>query len=324
MKRYILSALCGSVLCLSSFSAWATAKPHFHDWLKDIRVEALQQGISPKIIRTALTDDLKPLSRVLELDRKQPESTISFSQYKQNTLSATRVRQGRKLIKEHGQTLRGVHDVYGVPSAVVVALWGMETSYGNYTGGFDIVEALATLAYDGRRGDYFKGELFNALRILDAGHITPQAMTGSWAGAMGQSQFMPSSFLKFAVDSNGDGKRDIWHTKQDVFASASNYLKEHGWRTGERWGRRVQLPKNFPEDLVDLKIEKSLAAWQKLGVRTANGQDLPQVADMKGSVIKFTDNEAYLVYNNYKVIMRWNRSTYFATAVGLLSDKLSY
>lgn len=323
MHRFIFAAFLLTGLLMPQ-TVFAATNQSFPDWLSELRLEALKKGITQKTVQTALPTDLKPLARVLELDKKQPEKTLSFAKYKRNTLSGTRVRNGRKLIKQHAKTLGTVEKKYGVPPAVIVALWGMETSYGNYTGGFDIVQALATLAYDGRRGAYFRKELFNALRILDQGHISPKAMTGSWAGAMGQSQFMPSSFLKFAVDGNGDGKRDIWRTKTDVFASASNYLKQHGWRTGERWGRRVTLPKNFSDKHVDLKIEKSLAEWQKLGVRRANGKDLPQVQGMKGSIVKFGDKEAYLVYNNYKVIMKWNRSTYFATSVGLLSDQLSY
>ncbi|TVQ83742.1 MAG: lytic murein transglycosylase [Micavibrio sp.] len=296
----------------------------FGAWLEELRQEARQKGISERILREALHDGIRPLPRVLELDRRQPEGTLSFEQYKNNMLGVRRVQTGRLMMRRHEEALQEAGRQYGVPPAVIAALWGMETNYGGYTGGFNVIEALATLAYDGRRGPFFRGELLAALQILEEGHIKPSEMKGSWAGAMGQSQFMPTSFLNYAVDADGDGRRDIWGTHRDVFASAANYLAQHGWRSGERWGRRVQLPQNFPETLTGLDTEKTLAEWQALGVRREDGANLPQVEGMTGSVIKFTDNEAYLVYNNFRVIMRWNRSTYFATAVGLLSDQLSY
>lgn len=321
---YRIAAVCLLTVMLYVPAAAAEGQGQdFRTWLDILRREAAGKGISEQTVKTALHDGLKPLPRVLELDKKQPEKTLTFPQYKKNTLSNLRVQTGRLMMRRHAAALEEASRSYGVPAAVIAALWGMETSYGNYTGGFNVVEALATLAYDGRRGAFFRSELFHALKILDEGHITPAAMKGSWAGAMGQSQFMPSSFNRFAVDGNGDGRRDIWNTHQDVFASAANYLKQHGWRTGERWGRRVTLLPHFPDERIGLDKELTLAEWQALGVRREDGSDLPQVADMKGSVIKLADKDVYLVYNNYKVIMLWNKSTYFATAVGLLSDKLS-
>ncbi|TNE30306.1 MAG: lytic murein transglycosylase [Alphaproteobacteria bacterium] len=313
-----------SVMLYVPYAAAEGQSQDFQTWLNVLRREAVSKGISEKTVKLALHDGLKPLPRVLELDKKQPENTITFTQYKKNTVSQLRVQTGRLMMRRHASALAEASRHYDVPAAVIAALWGMETSYGNYTGGFNVVESLATLAYDGRRGAFFRGELMHALKILDEGHIAPKAMKGSWAGAMGQSQFMPSSFNRFAVDGNGDGRRDIWNTHQDVFASAANYLKQHGWRAGERWGRRVTLLPQFPDDRIGLDKEKTLAEWQALGVRREDGSDLPQVEGMKGSVIKLADKDVYLVYNNYKVIMLWNKSTYFATAVGLLSDKLSY
>ncbi|MBT4425880.1 MAG: lytic murein transglycosylase [Rhodospirillaceae bacterium] len=298
--------------------------PEFSVWLADLRAEALGQGISPAILDAAL-EGVEPIPRVIELDRSQPEGTLTFQQYMERVVPNSRVEKGRKKLAENAAALDAVYKVYGVQPRFIVALWGIETNFGQYTGGFSVVASLATLAHDGRRSAYFRGELLNALRILEEGHITPDAMMGSWAGAMGQSQFMPSSFVKFAIDFDGDGRRDIWTTKADVFGSASNYLAKSGWRGDQTWGRKVKLPGNFDNSLADLKITKTLAAWQKLGVRRANGNDLPRVAGMGASLV-FPGGDggpAFLVYNNYKTVLKWNRSTYFAMAVGHLADRIA-
>ncbi|HAY47341.1 MAG TPA: lytic murein transglycosylase, partial [Thalassospira sp.] len=176
----------------------------------------------------------------------------------------------------------------------------------------------------GRRAEYFRKELMNALTIIDAGHIAPENMSGSWAGAMGQAQFMPSTFLNYARDGNGDGKIDLWGAKEDVFASAANYLSTVGWKGDERWGRKVSIPKDFDKSLVGRDIRKPIAEWQKAGVRMPNGADLPK-ADMNASIVTVNDGEgpAYMVYNNFHTIMHWNRSTYFAIAVGTLADAIA-
>lgn len=304
-------------------SAHAADMP-FDTWLSQLKTEALNKGVSPHIVGEAFRD-VEPVPRIIELDRKQPEGTITFAQYKKRVISDARVAQGRRLYREHKSLLDQAAAKYGVQPQYLVALWGIETSYGNNTGGFDVVEALATLAYDGRRAAFFRSELFKALKILDEGHITPAKMKGSWAGAMGQNQFMPSSFDAYAVDGNGDGRRDIWGSLPDVFSSSANYLSSHGWNEGERWGRRVVLPPGFDAGLLGLETEKSLGQWSALGVRMPGGGDLPQGSDMFGSIVApdGLGGEAFLVYNNYRVIMRWNKSTYFATSVGLLADAIS-
>ena len=228
------------------------------------------------------------------------------------------------MMAQHRDLLNEIGQQYDVQPRFIVALWGIETNYGKNTGGYRIVNALATLAFDGRRSQYFRTELFNAFRILQEGHISPELMKGSWAGAMGQCQFMPSSFLRLAVDYDGDGRKDIWKTAADVFASAANYLSQSGWRGSQTWGRQVQLPGSFNNTDASLKIKKSLTSWQKIGVRRLNGRSLPLV-DIQGSVV-LPDGKggpAYLVYENFRVIMKWNRSTYFATSVGLLADALA-
>lgn len=311
------------ILVFLVFPAHA-AEQSFESWVAQVKTEALNQGIDAQIINQAFAD-ISPVARIIELDRKQPEGTMTFAKYRKRVISDARIAQGRRLYRENRALLDQIAAQYGVQPQYVVALWGIETSYGNNTGGFDVIEALATLAYDGRRAKFFRSEMFKALKILNEGHITPSKMKGSWAGAMGQNQFMPSSFDAYAVDGNGDGKRDIWTSLPDVFASSSNYLAKHGWRAGERWGRAVRLPAGFSKALTGREIKKSLSEWQNLGVRLPGGGDLPRDLDMRASIVTpdGLGGPAFLVYNNFNVIMRWNKSTYFATSVGLLADAIA-
>ncbi len=309
------------VLCATS---WSHAETSFDEWVKTFKQEAIGEGIPRTLVDEAF-QGVEPIARVLELDRKQPESTMTFGQYRKRIVSDLRVKRGRTMRAKYGDLLQQVGARYGVQPRFIVALWGIETFYGKNTGGYSIVEALATLAFDGRRSQYFRTELLNALRILHEGHIPLETMKGSWAGAMGQCQFMPSSFLRFAVDFDQDGRKDIWTTPADVFASAANYLAQSGWQEKQIWGRRARLPESFNLDQASLKIQKPLQVWQKLGIRRGDGRNLP-VAPMKASVV-LPDGKggpAYLVYDNYRVIMKWNRSTYFATSVGLLADAVGY
>lgn len=293
----------------------------FDSWLDGFRAEARGKGIADETMDAAFTG-LTPNPRVVELDRKQPEGRITFARYFQNTVSDVRIRKGRSLHAENAEVLRRVAGTYGVPSKVVVALWGVETSFGANTGNFSIIRSLATLAYEGRRAEFFRGELLKALQIMEAEHYSPEKLIGSWAGAMGQCQFMPSSYLKWAVDFDGDGHRDIWATRADVFGSAANYLKQNGWVPGEGWGRPVKVPAGFAKSLTGLEVKKSLADWQALGIRQRDGADLPS-AEMTASLINPGEEGAYwLVYENFRVIMRWNRSTYFALSVLSLADQI--
>lgn len=314
-------------LLLTVFSVFFTISAanasDFKLWLKNLRADAAAQGISQNTINAALYN-ITPSQKVIDLDHKQPEWKKTFAQYKKMIVNETRVKKGRRLLQDHAQALQEVENKYGVPKQFIVALWGIETNYGANTGGFKVIPALATLAWEGRRASFFRKELMNALKIIDAGHVTAEGMKGSWAGAMGQNQFMPSSFNAYAVDGNGDGKRDIWGTKKDVFASTGNYLKKNGWKTGQRWGRRVTLPANFQKTLIGPKIKKPLSYWASLGVKTYGGRALPH-ENMQASIVApdGLGGEAYIVYNNYQTIMDWNRSTYFATSVGLLADRLA-
>ncbi|MBK9584990.1 MAG: lytic murein transglycosylase [Alphaproteobacteria bacterium] len=299
-------------------------KDSFQVWLVAFKKEALRKGISESVLESAFKG-VKPLPRVIELDRKQPEGKMTFAQYKAKVISKDRIIQGRKLYAQHRETLDAIAEKYGVPAPYILALWGMETSYGNNTGGFGVIPALATLAHDGRRSTFFRGELLAALTILEQGHISLKDMKGSWAGAMGQNQFMPSSFHAYAVDEDGDGRRDIWTTRRDVFASTANYLSKSGWRGDERWGRPVKLPAKFPVKLVGTETRKSLKEWNKLGVRLPNGEKLPDIEKMSASVVApdGIGGPAFLAYHNFGVIMKWNRSQYFAVSVGTLADAIA-
>lgn len=296
----------------------------FEAWLAQFRDEAAAEGISAATLDQAL-DGIEPIAEVIERDRRQPEGRLTFRDYNRRVLSPTRIERGRELMREHRALLERVAADYGVQARFIVALWGIESSYGSFTGEFPVVGALATLAYEGRRAAFFRKELLQALRIVDQGDVTPAQMMGSWAGAMGQSQFMPSSYLAHAVDYDGDGRRDIWSTHPDIFASIANYLAKAGWNSRYTWGRQVQLPDKLEAVPAGLEVVRPLPEWHALGIRRANGHDLPRVA-LNASLLQMDDGEgpAYLVYKNFRVLMAWNRSTYFALTVGELADLIDH
>jgi membrane-bound lytic murein transglycosylase B len=309
-------ALLGALLAVP---ALAETRP-FDVWLEELRQDALKEGIGAGTLSAAL-DGLAPIARVIELDRRQPEGRFTFQQYNQRVLSESRIERGRELYREHRSLLDRVAADYGVQPRFIVALWGIESSYGSFDGEYPVIGALATLAHDGRRASFFRGELLKALRIVDRGDIAVERMTGSWAGAMGQSQFMPSSYDAFAIDYDGDGRRDIWTSLPDVFASIANYLAKAGWNDRYTWGRKVHVPAALNGDLVGLNTTRPLPQWQELGVRRADGANLP-AAILKASLLSTDEGQgpAYLVYDNFRVLMAWNRSTYFALTVGELAD----
>jgi membrane-bound lytic murein transglycosylase B len=317
-RRFLTIAFALSI----SGTAADASEAAFARWLQDFRREALDLGLKATTLDAALAG-VQPIPRVLELDRRQPEVTLTYRQYIDRVINDRRIDTGKQMLDRHKALLDEVSGRFRVPPRFIVALWAIESDFGRITGDFPIISALATLAYDGRRAAFFRQELISALRIVQAGHVEPQRMRGSWAGAMGQSQFMPSSFLSYAVDYDGDGKRDIWTSLPDVFASIANYLAKNGWQGDQTWGRQVQTPSNLDGGLVDLKIEKPISQWQSLGVRRFDGGELPQ-RDLAASLILPGGGEgpAFLVYANYKVIMRWNRSIFFATAVGQLADRI--
>jgi membrane-bound lytic murein transglycosylase B len=305
--------------------AWPAlgADQDFKTWLEGVRAEGRRRGLSQRALDDGLAD-VAPIARVIELDRRQPETTLTFDDYMTRIINQARIDTARAQLRDNASVLKGVEQRFGVQPRFIVALWGIESDFGRITGGFPVIAALATLAYDGRRSAFFREELFNALRMVDKGLVSPREMRGSWAGAMGQSQFMPSSFLAYAVDGDGDGKIDLWNSRADVFASAANYLSRVGWNGREGWGEEAKLPPGFDQQLIDhTKVQKTIAEWAELGVRRRDGSQLPK-RETIASLIQpgGPDGPRYLIFGNYRVLLRWNRSLFFATAVGYLADRI--
>ncbi len=296
----------------------AAAAGNFQKWLDGVRAEAGRRGVSKPVLDDAFAG-LTPNPKVIEKDRKQPEFDWTFERYRKLVVSDEQVANGRRNFRSNRGMLDDASEKTGVPPQIIAALWGVESRYGARMGDFDVIRSLATLAHDGRRSRYFRRELIAALRILEEGHIARDKMLGSWAGAMGQIQFMPTSFRAYALDGSGDGRRDIWGTDADVFFSAGNYLKRAGWVKGVPWGQAVTLPKKFRRSLIARNNKKSVAAWRKLGVEIpgASGKLRGRIVqpDGKGS-------PAWIAYKNFEVIRRWNPSDYFALAAGLLSEEI--
>jgi membrane-bound lytic murein transglycosylase B len=308
----------------------------FRSWLAGVRREAAGRGIRAATLDVAFRGLDAPIAKVIELDRRQPERVLTYDDYMRIILTPERIETGRRMLAENRALLERIAALYRVQPAYAVALWGIESKYGAVTGSYSVVGALATLAYEGRRARFFRAELMNALRILDQGHVPPDRMLGSWAGAMGQSQFMPSTFLRYAVDWDGDGRRDIWTSKADALASTANFLHRLGWRGDGEWGVPVALPESFPHRLLGMKTRKSAAAWRRLGVRpepaAAAGRKLDEVAGAAGadcSIIRPADDgegagsgPAFLVGADFRALLRWNNAQFFGIGAGRLADAI--
>lgn len=319
---FLLPAILTIVLFFSTSSLAKNSEVPFSAWLEQLRTEAVNAGISQQTLDMALLNIDAPDPQVIVLDRKQPEFTQTLEAYLRARISQERIRTGRKMMQKYPTWLDRVEREYGVQGRFLVALWGIESSYGKHSGTFSVIHSLVTLAYDGRRSNYFRKELFDALHLIDDGTIPNKRMKGSWAGAMGQCQFMPSSFRRYAVDADNSGSINIWASIPDVLGSAANYLARAGWNNDQTWGREVQLPQKFDVSQVGLNFKWPLSHWQVLGVRQINGSALPK-RDLEASLIMpdGTEGPAYLVYDNFRVLMSWNRSELFALAVGKLSDQ---
>ena len=308
---------------LSSFAGASDDERAFRACIENLQSVARGQDV-PEPLVSGVLGSLRHQPRVIELDRDQPEFRQSFSAYLKARVNENRVRRGRELYQQHRRLLGRLSREYGVPGHYLVAFWGMETNFGSYLGGMPTLDSLATLACDPRRSEYFTDELMTALLLLARENLDPSTMRGSWAGAMGHTQFMPSSYMAHAVDGDGDGTIDLWNSETDALTSAANYLANLGWQRGERWGREVRLPDGFPYLETGLSNSAPLAHWRELDVRQANGSALPSV-DMHGSVIVPMGHRgpAFLVYSNFDVIMKWNRSQAYAIAVGRLADRIA-
>ncbi|MBL4839067.1 MAG: lytic murein transglycosylase [Kordiimonadaceae bacterium] len=311
----------------------------FQTWLEAVRTEALERGIKAETLDIALPG-IKQLVRVVKRDRNQPEVKHTYARYLKSRVSEWRKTKGAIKVRENDAVLSKAAATYGVQNRFIAAIWGVETNYGTVPLKISVFDAVATLAYDKRRAKRFRRELFATLEILDKGYARFDQLMGSWAGAMGQPQFMPENYLKYAVDLDGDGQRDIWDNKADVFGSIANYLKSYGWRNDQTWGRKVLLPEGGETSLVAkqadgvtpdrfCKAYKSMGAWrdlqdwQALGIRRLNGADLPEVTIAAALIVGDKgDGAGYLVYRNFCSLMRYNASFKYALSVGLLSDEI--
>ena len=329
----VLILISGDTRAQNQLTDAVPALPPFSDWLVALRQEARDKGYSDALLNQTL-EGLEPLEHVVQSDRSQAELNPGFARYLSTRLTNTMIRRGKEMAVQHQTVLAQVERKYDVQRRFLLALWGMETRYGRVTGNTPVFQALATLAWEPRRATYFRGELFNALTMVQRGHIDAPSMTGSWAGAMGQTQFMPSSYLTYAVDFDGDGRRDIWKSTGDALGSIANYLKGFGWNSDETWGREVKVSAAVREEIArtiprrtegcyavrNMTERRPLAEWQKLGVRLTNGRALPRAAIRAGLVD--VGQRTFLVYPNYDAILAYNCAHYYALTVALLSDRL--
>ncbi|NVK25287.1 MAG: lytic murein transglycosylase [Gammaproteobacteria bacterium] len=328
--------LTGLVLSFSS-SVISADKPSFETYVEGLKTEAVEQGFEQAFVDEHLSN-LTYLKRVVKADKNQPEFKETLDTYLPKRVPEWKVTRARDAYKENKELLEKIGKQFGVQPRFIVSLWALETNFGRIQGKMPIIDSIATLSYDGRREAFFKKQLFASLEILKQGHIEKEKFVGSWAGAMGQCQFIPTSFLAYAADGDGDGKKDIWNNRADVFASIANYLRSEGWSNKGTWGRQVKLPEGFDNGLVMpkgqgrskwfknwKKVGRPLSEWSALGVTRMDGRALPKV-DIKGVLITPDDanGRVYLAYDNYKSLMHWNFSYYFVTSVGYLADRIGY
>ena len=319
----ILIASCLLALFTVPIQAQAqTPEQSFDEWIAALRVEAIALGISAATL--AALDRIEPVARVLELDNSQPEFIQTFTRYLGLRVTEAQIERGQSLLRQHAALLEEVQERYGVQPHYLAAFWAIESNFGRNTGGFSVLQALATLAYDPRRAEFFRRELLTALQIIDDGHIAADAMSGSWAGAMGQLQFLPSVFYNYGVDGDNDGRIDIWNSLPDIFHSAANFLSESGWRGDERWGREVILPANFDFNLAGAGTRKPLQEWKDLGITQTSGAPIP-LADMNASIVlpAGAAGPAFLAYDNYRTTLVYNPSIFYAVTVGHLADRFT-
>ena len=334
MHKWTMRARLPIVFAILWATAAAAQSPQtFDDWLADLLAEARGRGYSDELLAQTLVG-VTPLPRVIASDRRQAEAVLTFEEYLKRRVTPERVRRGRELAEEHRELLGRIRDAYGVPPAVIVAIWGLESRFGQHSGDVPVFQALATLAWEPRRAAFFRGQLYDALTMVDRGHIDAASMKGSWAGAMGQPQFMPSSYLAYAVDFDGDGRRDIWASPADTFASIANYLASHGWRADEPWGREVRLTPTIAQHAArTLGTRKSgcrairemigparLAAWQRLGVRGIDGGKL--MAGPPEAALVRAGRHGFLVHGNYNALLRYNCAHHYALSVAILADRI--
>jgi membrane-bound lytic murein transglycosylase B len=315
-RRTLLAASIPALLAARARAASGS----FDAFLGSMRAEASRAGIAPLTLDRAFAG-LSPNQKVIELDHHQPEFTMTWARYKALVISDQRIANGRAAYERNRALLSRIYNIYGVSANVILGIWGLESSFGTELGNFQVVQALATLAWEGRRAAFFRTELLAALRILDHGDVTPARMTGSYAGAMGQPQFMPSAFLRYAVDFDGHGQRNIWTSVPDTLASIANYLADSGWQPGGTWGQPVTLPPGFDASDSGRANRVPTGNWIQRGVRSANGRALAAPATPAALILPDgPTGEAYLAYGNFTAVRRYNPSDFYVIAVGLIGD----
>ncbi|WP_133140584.1 lytic transglycosylase domain-containing protein [Legionella genomosp. 1] len=319
MKKVGLKALACLLGAMTSMSY--ANQQSWNSWVAGVRQEALSQGIPASLFDQAFADIHEPSRQVKSLARSQPEHRLTFTKYLNTRADAYRIAMGKKNYQRNKELLDQVGQSFGVDPCFIVSFWGMETSYGTYMGDFPVIKSLATLAYDSNRQDFFRKQLMLALHIVNDGHVSLKDFKGEWAGASGQPQFLPSSWVEYAVDYDGDGRKDIWKAKADVFASIANYMKKNGWQTGEPWAIHVRLPANFDKNLEGKTTVKSVSEWNAMGVRTTDGKPLPY-QNLEASIVQPNGGPVFLAFPNYKMILRYNNSIYYAGAIGYMADKI--
>lgn len=302
--------------------AAASEADNFAGCIAQLKQQARSEGVSPAVV-DAVLDQVNYVERVIELDRAQPEFTRTFAQYYLARVTEQRVEKGREMLAANGPLLDRIYWATGVPPRYLVAFWGLETNFGSYIGSMSVPSSLATLACDQRRSTFFTEQLITVLKIVDQGDVDAEQLVGSWAGAMGQMQFMPSTFERYAVDGDGDGRRNPWASVPDAMTSAGQFLAGLGWVTGLRWGREVRLPEAFDYSRIGLDKRLPLSDWVAAGVRDAHGERLPSVP-LEAAILLpgGAQGPAFVVYENFDIIMGWNRSEFYAIAVGRLADRV--
>lgn len=310
------------LLCCFWLSGYAdNAAQPWKQWVQQLRQEALQQGIRPEVFDEVFATIHQPSPQVIRLDRTQPEKRITFAQYRASRADNYRIQIGRREYQKNSQLLHEVGSYYGVNPCFIVSLWGLETSYGKFMGKFPVIQSLATLAYDTRRAAFFRKQLLYALQIVNEGHVDLKDFKGEWAGGTGQPQFLPSNWHDYAVDYNQDGRKDIWTTKADVFASIANFLKQQGWQTETPWAIEVNVPIGA-QAYENTKEIKTIAEWKLLGLTTDNGRPWPVDTQLTAHLVHPTDGPSFLTFQNFDVLMKWNRSTYYAGTVGYMAEQI--
>lgn len=295
----------------------------FAEWQQGFRQQALRSGVDAQLFDRAF-QGVTPDMSVIKADRSQPEFSRPVWEYLDGAISPTRVRRGQAMLDQYADVLTSIEQRYGVERQVLVAVWGMESSFGQIQGDKSVIRSLATLAYEGRRPEFAQSQLLAALQILQNGDIQPERMLGSWAGAMGQTQFIPTTYNSHAVDFDGDGRRDIWNSAADALASTAHYLQSSGWQSGQTWGLEVRLPNGFDYALADGSSRKPVSEWQRLGVATMPGGAVPAGRENASAALLLPAGyrgPAFLVFDNFRAILKYNNSSSYALGVSLLAQR---